>query len=102
MNKLIYILSIISFSFLQCDSPESDTPLEECPNARNYQMKDFSNLAGCTWMLVSGDQAYEVVNIADYFDSYEEDIIVVVELKIREDLASICQAGMITEIVCKQ
>lgn len=102
MNKLIYLLSIISFSFLQCDSPDSDQPENDCPEARSYQMQNFSNLAGCDWMLVSGDQAYEVINLADYFDAFGEDVSVMVELRTRDDLASICQAGMITEIVCKQ
>ena len=102
MDKLIYLLSILSFSFLQCDSPDSDQSENDCPQARNYQMQDFSNLDGCTWMLVSGDQAYEVINLADYFDSFAADINVMVELRIREDMASICQVGMITEIVCKQ
>ncbi len=102
MSKLIYFAIVLSFSFLHCDNPDTDTPIDNCPNAESYQMKDFSGLAACGWVLLQGDQSYEVINLSDFYDSFGEDINVVVELKTREDLASACQVGIISEIVCKR
>lgn len=102
MSKLLFICCLISFSFFHCDSPDTDQASNDCPEAEAYQMRDMTGLAGCSWMLVKGDQAYEVINLSEFYDSFGEDVSVVVELKTREDLASNCQAGIISEIVCKQ
>lgn len=102
MYKLIYLISLISVSFLHCDNPESNNSEPSCPNAESYEMKNFSDLAGCSWMLVKGDQTYEVVNLGEYYDSFGTDVNVKVEIRTLEDMMSNCQAGIISEIVCKE
>ncbi len=101
MSKLIIvIISILSFGFLQCDRPADME--NNCPNAEFYTMANFSNLDGCSWMLIKGDQRYDVINLHDYFETFGEDVAANVELVERPDMMGICQAGIISEIICKQ
>lgn len=94
----ISILLIGLFSIASCGDTESDIP---CPNAEVYTMSNFVGLDGCGWMLVQGDQSYEIINMMDHFDTFEEGREVEVELIPRTDMASICMAGIISEITCK-
>ncbi len=95
----ITILLLGLFSMLGCGDQPTD---EICPNAEIYTLSDFTGLDGCGWMLIQGDQSYEVINLNEHYDGFEEGQEVEVELMPRQDMASICMAGIISEIVCKK
>jgi len=98
MSKILSLL-IITFTLTQCGDKTNDSA---CTGTETYSLRNLSDLDGCTWSLVRGDQSYEAINLVEYISQPEDGQEVEMRIVERPDFLSICMVGKIVEIECMQ
>ena len=96
MNRLL-IAFLILLNYACSDSEQQSL----CSNAKEYEVLDVSNLAGCTWVLRDeNNDSFEPINLLELRPDIQSGDKLKAELKEETQFASICQTGEIVTIVC--
>lgn len=59
----------------------------------NATLRDYTGLDGCGWVLESGGEVLEPLNLEDFLDAPEDGMRLEVECDVAENVFSICMVG---------
>ena len=59
----------------------------------NATLRDYTGLDGCGWVLESGGEVLEPINLESFLDAPEDGIRLEVEYDLAENVFSICMVG---------
>lgn len=98
----ILVLIFLGFMFSACPPDDQEEDVVLCPDAEAFEVIDFSDLDGCTWMLSSPKYDFNLdpINLIDFVSEPTEGQTIEIEFQIRDDMAGVCMSGRIVEILC--
>jgi len=92
-----FMLVILSLVILKCGNKKN----EDCAGRSSYSIIDLTGLDGCGLLLENTDgERFEAFNLGQFIDDPQVGQTVNAKLMNRNDLAGICGAGKIVEIIC--